>query len=401
MRRKYILIFLILNMSLLLTGCWSRKELNEISIASALGFDKTGDHYIVSAQIVNPGEIYSPPESGGFRPPISTYSAEGTTIAECIQKMTVETPRKIYLSHLWIVFISEEVARTGIQDILDFLNRSPEVRNDYDFLLIKNKRSIEAINNLTSLVKIPAYKLFFGLASCEKNWGITTRITMNEMIPAIVSQGKNPVIPGIYVSGSKNDIPSLEQTMASNDFKFSGIAAFKRDKLIGWLSDKESKGYNFIEGNIKSTIINIPVEGRKGIAIKIVRSQNKIKGNVQNKKPKIAIEITAEGDIGEVHTGLIDFSKPENIYPLEAKVNQEIYNYITAAIHKAQNQFQSDIFGFGEAIHRSNPNYWKSIANQWDKEFKNTKVTVNVDVKLRHTGSVSNSFMKDLIKPKD
>lgn len=94
----------------ILTGCWSRRELNDLAIALAMGVDSSGDQFKVSAQIVNPGEVTSV-KGGGGNSSIATYSSSGETIFEAIRKMTTKSPRKIYFSHTRLVVIGEELAK--------------------------------------------------------------------------------------------------------------------------------------------------------------------------------------------------------------------------------------------------------------------------------------------------
>lgn len=53
---KYKLTVLILCL-LMLTGCWSRRELNELLIVLGIGVDWKDGEYLVSFQVVNPSEI--------------------------------------------------------------------------------------------------------------------------------------------------------------------------------------------------------------------------------------------------------------------------------------------------------------------------------------------------------
>lgn len=70
---------------------------------------------------------------------------------------------------------------------------------------------------------------------------------------------------------------------------------------------------------------------------------------------------------------------------------------INQTIESVQKQYESDIFGFGEAIHRSNPKEWKKIKRQWrDEGFSELSANVKVDVKLQHTGTVTNSYLEDV-----
>ncbi|UUZ86249.1 hypothetical protein LJK88_24275 [Paenibacillus sp. P26] len=63
-KRRAMLVMTVLS-CLILPGCWDRRELNEIGLVTALGIDKAGDQYELTAQFVNPGEIASKEGGGG------------------------------------------------------------------------------------------------------------------------------------------------------------------------------------------------------------------------------------------------------------------------------------------------------------------------------------------------
>jgi spore germination protein KC len=45
-----------------------------------------------------------------------------------------------------------------------------------------------------------------------------------------------------------------------------------------------------------------------------------------------------------------------------------------------------DIFGFGEAFHRKYKKEWKAIKHNWNEEFKNAEISLEVEAHLRNTG---------------
>ncbi len=106
---KIKMILLLLILTLLLSGCWSKRELNELAIVVALGIDKIDDEYEISIQVVDPSEISSKQPSSG-RSPVVTYHAKGKSVFEAIRRMTTLTPRKPYFSHLQIVVIGQKLA---------------------------------------------------------------------------------------------------------------------------------------------------------------------------------------------------------------------------------------------------------------------------------------------------
>lgn len=127
--KKNCLIVLSLTLWMpILSGCWSSQELNDISIMLALGIDKQEDQYQLTAQVINPGQIASTGTIDSARTAVNTYEVTSDTLFEGIRKLTTKVPKQIYISHLRIVVISEELARNeGISKVFEHLSRLPDL----------------------------------------------------------------------------------------------------------------------------------------------------------------------------------------------------------------------------------------------------------------------------------
>lgn len=378
----------------LLTGCWSRKELNEIAIVTALGIDKSEDGYIISVQIINPGEIAGKTSTG--RTEVVRFTANAGTVFEALRELTTDVPRKLYLAHLREVVIGEPLAKEGIGKVLDFLSRDHELRTDFYLTVAKGSPASEILNVQTALEKIPANKLFSALENSEKNWARTKTVKLDELIDSIVSNGKEPVITGIYVYGDHEaggDFTNVQNVSPNIGLRINQLAVFKKDKLIGWLNEDASKGFNYITDNIKSTVVNVPCQNGK-VSIETVRSKTSVEGKIENGKPKIHITINSEGNIGEVQCE-IDLSNQESLHKLEEEYQNNIKDKVEEAILNVQEEYHSDIFGFGEVFHRSDPKAWKRYEQNWDEEFSNLEFTVQVEGKIRRLGTITESFQNE------
>jgi spore germination protein KC len=73
-----IIIFLLLN---LLSGCWNRRELNELAITVGMAIDESDGQYLVTAQVVNPGQVAAK-QGGGQKAPVISYQEKGDTVFE-------------------------------------------------------------------------------------------------------------------------------------------------------------------------------------------------------------------------------------------------------------------------------------------------------------------------------
>lgn len=392
--KNLLLALVVLVLIPLLSGCWNRRELNELALVAGMSIDKSGEKYLVTTQVIDPGEVSTNGNSGG-RSPVTTYDGEGKFLFETVRRMTTITPRKLYWSHLQMLIISETVAKEGLNKVLDFFNRDTEFRKDFYIVISKDIKAKEILRNLTSIEKIPAHKMRSSLETSEKAWAPTVAIQLDELISSITSDGTNPVLTGISIKGDVFKGQLSENVQRIEPFarlEYKNIAVFKKDKLIGWLNEKESKGYNYIMDNVKSTVGDIPCDKNGKMVVEIIRSKTKVKGKVVKGKPKIDIFTSSEANIGEV-TCQIDLTKPEIIKKLDKNTDKVNIDILQTSINKAK-KLGVDIFGFGEVIHRADPKAWKKLKLNWDEKFVQLPVTIHSDFKIRRTGAINQSFLQ-------
>ena len=391
---KFKTICLLLIVSLFLSGCWSKRELNELAIVSALGIDKVDDEFEVTVQIVVPGEISSKAPTSG-RSPVITHNAKGKTIFEAIRKMTTLSTRKIYFAHTQVVIIGDELAKEGINDALDLISRDHEFRNDFNIIIAHEATAKEVLNVLTPVEKVPANKIINSLRTSEKAWGSTISINIDELVSTLSSHEKSPIIPAIEIQG---DAPlgmgkeNVDKVKTPVILKYAGLAVFKEDQNIGLLTDEESKSVSFLSDKIKSTIEIIACPKGGTLATEITKSKTKIKGKFEKGTPKINVHIDVEQNVGEVEC-TINLTSQKSIDYVNKKTEELIKKQIEKSISTIQQTYRSDILGFGEELHRADPKEWKKIKNDWPTTFQDLAVNVEVKVKTKGLGTMQNSLL--------
>jgi len=397
MKKKWMYVLLLILVVNVISGCWSRKELNKLAIVVGIGIDKQEGQYLISAQAVNPGEIG---EKGHGEAPVTTYKIQAPTTSEALRKITTISPRRLYMSHLRVLIIGEDIAKQGMQDILDYFQRSYEFRPDFYVLVAKNHKAKDILSIFTNLERIPANKIFSSIDTSFKFWAPTTVTYLDEFIKDMVNPGKDAVLPGIQLLGDeKKGKMKLKVEIIDSPARLfnSSIAVFKKDKLVGWLNEQESKGYNYITDNVHMTAGHVELPKGGKAVVEVIRSKSTIKAIVKKGKPQIQVKITLEGNVGEVE-GSINFLEPKSVQEVEKATEQKVKTKTEQAINKAQKQLKSDIFGFGNAINGEYPKVWESLLKDWDKHFADLPVTVMVDAKLRHIGRINNPVIEELKK---
>ncbi|MFJ7737463.1 Ger(x)C family spore germination protein [Lysinibacillus sp. NPDC097287] len=395
--KKVLTIILLTTLTLVLSACWSKRELNELAIAVALGVDKVDDEYEISVQVVDPSEISSKQATSG-RAPVITYHAQGKTVFEAIRKVTTSSPRKPYFSHLQIIVIGEELASEGISPIIDFLARDHEIRNDFNVIMANKTTAKAVLNVLTSIEKIPAQKMANSIKNSEKYWGSTRSVNIDEIITALRNDGNSPVLSVIEVIGDQKigiDMANVERIDTPVFLEFTGLAVFQQDRLMGVLSEEESKSFNILNDNINNTIevISCPNEGE--LSTEIINSKTKIKGKIQNGTPKINVSIDIDQNVSEVNC-TINLAENETIPMINEKTSKLIKGEVEKVLHTMQQKYQVDNLGFNEVLHRENPKEWKKIKDDWSTLFPELEVIVEVNVSTRGLGTMQNALSRKL-----
>ncbi len=398
MRRNASVACILCLLLVLASGCWSRRELNELAIVTGIGIDKIDNQYMLSLQVLNMGQAGSEAPGGGgggSSLPVTTQYIKADSVFEGIRRLTTQLPRKLYFAHIRVLVFGEALAREGLRDILDLFVRDHEIRPDFYLIVTKGVEAREVMSQVVPIEQSPATALLKSLEISERNWAPTIAITLDEFITDLMKVGKEGVMTGLQLKGDSRKgqtDANLKSVHPPSSFRFSSIGVFKDDKLVGWLNEDEGRGFSYITNRVDATAMDIPCGSGGRATVEMIRNQSKLTGSAARGEPVVTVEVNAEGNIGDMSCKE-DLSKPETIYALERSAERKIERCIRQAVHKARQAGRSDIFGFGEAIHRYDPRNWKRMEGGWNRYFMRVKVETRIDVKLRRTGKVGQSFI--------
>lgn len=397
--RKLFLVALLTH-AVLLTGCWNRRELNDLAVVVALGIDLEGKDYLVTVQVVNPNEVGTLRSSSGSAS-VVTYTEKGVSIPDALQRMLSKAPRQLYLSHLRVMVFGESLARKGIVPVLDYIARNHELRNDFFMLVAKQSKARDVLSVVTPFEKVPAESIYSSIMVSDKKWAATGRITLQHFITVLDRGGSNPVLSGVKVSGDKEKGRSNEllyEVRPETLLVHEGLAVFKKDKLVGWLGEDDSKTVNYILNQVSGTIGHVPCPNheRGTVNVGILKANSKIQAYKDEKgEPAFIVRMNFEANVDGIQCSL-DLADPSSVTAIEAALEKKAREYTANNIREVQKKFGSDIYGFGEALHRQNPKMWAQYKKKWDDHFKKAKIEVRVIVAIRKIGSIVQPLKKDL-----
>jgi len=155
---------------------------------------------------------------------------------------------------------------------------------------------------------------------------------------------------------------------------------------MGFLSEEESRGYNFLHNHIKGTVQKVPCSEKGKISAEVLNSSTKVTGSFKNDKPSIHVQVELEQNIAEISCPL-DLTKPETIDTLNKETSKLVQANLEQTFHTIQKTYQVDILKFSEVLHREDHQAWKRIKKDWATLYPNLPVHIEVKVKTKGIGT--------------
>jgi spore germination protein KC len=366
--------FILINLS----GCWNARELNALSIVVGIGIDKaeTPGNVLLTAQIVKPSEMKKPSKDGGGAEAKAYWdiTSSSDTVFDAVRKFTHETSNKLYIAHNQVIILGRDIAVEGVQKYLDFFMRASETRPTTTILVSSGKAS-EVLKVKPELDKLPAINIA-KLAKAQDFTSQSKRVILQDFINSLLSRTTSSIAPIITVTGEGSQ----------KSLHIKGLAVFKGDKMAGELNESEARGLLWVKGEVKTGVIDVPFHNGK-VSLEIKRAKSKITPIIMNGEIYMYVKIKEEGVI-------VAQTNPENLTTvatfaqLEKLQNDLIRDEIVSSLEKAK-YLNTDIFGFGEEIHKKYRNQWKQLEKNWEEIFPSIQVEIEIDSKIRSAGLIS------------
>lgn len=379
-------------LALPLAGCWGRNELEHLAIVTAIALDEGlgKDAFRVSAEMLRGVNSRAPAAGGGGATPEPEklswqVSDVGRTPGEALRKIQEHSERHLFFHHSRLIVIGEGLARRGMQPAMDFLDRHPEIRRRSWVLVAKGKTAQETLILASRLELWPVFGVDRQIRS--RRFTGTTAITDLRQFLGDLAEAASPragVLTNVARPSPEDPLP----TQGRPGFRVSGTALFRRDRLVGYLDDEQSRGLLWVLGQVRGGIIVVPCPGETNyFSVAVSRNQSRIRVTGRASRPRIQVRVEGRGDmVGYICRA--DPTLPGAWERLQDAYATAIQAEIAGALRQAQ-RLRSDAFGFGGAVHRAFPAEWPQVKPRWDDLFATLPVDLDVRASLETAGQVS------------
>lgn len=375
--KNFISVLLALIVCFSLSGCWNYRGLNEITIVSGMAIDKdeSGENYKLTFETV---DLSKPSKDNGMQSKI--IESEGKTLLDAARNARKIPLDRLYFGNMPIVIVSQKIAREdGISDIIDWLLRDDETRETIHVIISKHKTAKEILTLDEKNKSVLSYEILSTIQKDNKTTSSTVGVHLYEAYNALNGEGGSLVLPSVCCRDNNgNLLPEID-----------GIAVFKKDKLIDFLSCDESHYYLIMTNNMHGGVFGFNLDENKQADISLQISNNKTKKSYsyQNGQFKLIINNKLNVILDELNLD-IDVLDEKQIDELKLKCEKIVEENTIQLIKKSQNQFQTDIFRIGEMVYKKDPKLWEQLKDNWNETYKTMEVEVHTDLSILNTGEI-------------
>ncbi|UPM53325.1 Ger(x)C family spore germination protein [Gottfriedia acidiceleris] len=374
--KVFIISIFNISLLLLLSGCWSSKPIEDLNIIVGSSLDKDDDGKIKSTLQYAVPEAMTTKTGGGVpTKPYINVIGEGISLEPSGWETTLSREGYIFGAHQKCVVISEELAREiNLRELTDLYFRDIDIRGSTLIFIAKGKAN-QALETKEQNI-IPSLRI--------------VEIANESLTSEIVSKTPLIKIGGLMNSGSSFLLQLLETT--EKGVKFSGGAIFngKKNKMIGTLNTQEVEGINWITAEGKGGAVKAFTKKSDGPTwFQIESMKRKVTPHIKGDKISFDVKIESEGRISEYwNPKLRPAFEEKNVNRIKKATEEEVTKIVKNVTNKLQNEYKTDVAGFGNEVRIQYPKKWKKMKGNWDERFSKAKINYEVNITIRDYGMI-------------
>ncbi|SNS96873.1 spore germination protein KC [Anaerovirgula multivorans] len=403
MIKRVELVLIILILCGLITGCYDRKELDDMAYVVGIGLDKGEANFLrITLQVAVPMQI----AEGGD--PEDTYfieTIEAPNLYEGLNIFNAFLSKQVNLSHVKVIVFSKALAKEGLQVYMNEIMEGREFRPSVHMVVARDSAE-EYLKEIQPMLDTnPAkYHELIHKSYLYTGFSADTRLhnfyieTNSEYIEAVVP------LSGVKQNNNNNDSeePTSEENLeaeepseeeAEVDGELIGLAVFKGTKMVGELNGEETTYHLITKGDLGHSYLSIPDPLAKDKLILLKISQDR-KPEYQlllyNNKPVVNINVILEAHLFAVESN-VPYDNIKNLEVLEKEAEDYVKREILKYLHHTR-EMEVDINGFGGMLKKNFTTWMEWEKFNWLEKYKESDFDVDVTVKVKSSGAIIQSI---------
>ncbi len=379
MLKKFTLLFFVFIMLSCFCSCERYgTEIEDMMIIQGIAVDKAEKGYEVTIEMLNNKQSASADSSNVGEEMTLVYSGNGETVAKALRLIINKTGNVPTYTHNKVIILSEDVAKSDITRVLDFFER------DYTtepIALVCTAKAVKAGEILKANIgkDISKSEVLEKILTQSAISSITPETRLIDVINTVLDETACVTLPAVTLQGKE-----------AQSFFVENVAVFNyNNELSYYLGREASESFVKLSGDLKNgTLVTEDENGNKATFI-IVDGKTKYKAEVINGAVSYNVRIKMYCDLNAYEGDRFQSIKSETVELFKKNIKLDTERKIKTTYKEIQQHGSLDILHFGRRLLQNDKNAYKQMKNNWQENFKNSNIDVEVEVVIRRIGEES------------
>lgn len=366
MRFRHAGILALCLVCLLLSGCWDYVEIEALDFVLGLGVDQIDPEYVVVMEMAKTS-------GGGQQASVEpkVLATKGQSVSSAGRALSNPAGLRAIWSHAYVFLISEQVAQDGILPAVEYIVRSRNTRSTIWVFITRDCTAEEVFKSKPPMANSVSEHLNAVVLMQETISGFLP-LQVWELHQELADEGVYATLPTVRLVHEQGELVPLVE----------GTAVLKDDKMIGWLDGHESDIFCLLKGILQRGhfVIDTRVEdkGRFPITYELVGNQLQAKPVFKDGEISMFLSLDMQFAVEEMGRAPLNFRDEKMASSVEAQLATAFQEWVEELFWKLQHELNADVLGFGRLFKRKEPEAWRRFGKDWDTNFRNLPVDVEV-----------------------
>lgn len=392
MNSRLRVIAMSLLLPVLLAGCWSSKEIEDLALyagaALDVGMEDETERVLeakaakyprkkkltATVQIVPVRTVGGKSSKQGGPPhmPYNNISGTGDSILEIFRQFSIRLDQPIIGHHLKVIVVSAELLKEQpIENVMDFLLRDNDIRPSTMVFVSQGPAKDTLVSEANN--SVPAFHIMGMIRNRSRTSKVMAPVTLNN-------------IDGLTYAKKSFALQNLVTANGEVEFSGAGIIKGSSGHWVGTLNQMDAEALTWLRNEGSAGVIKAEVRDEP-LTYEIKEMKSKISSKVKGDDIEFDVSIKADGRIIEIWDSAAGAASPFTTEETTAVVQKQIEKIMNAFANKLQKKYQADVAGFGDRFAIEHPALWKKVKDNWDEVFSRSKINFTYDVKISEYGS--------------
>ena len=365
---KKLLIIVIFPV-VLLCGCGAInsnfREVEHLLVIQTMGIDKGENGVAVSLASA----------ADKTRGPVR-LSAEGESVTSAIDRIERRAfEEELFCAHINHILIGEDEARDGIDEILQYICRSPDIRIDVPLYIVQGGTAGELVTGVGDQ-SVGASEILDGIQVNLDGRDDCRSFTASEVARSLARHG-SALICAVSYTESAEDGENESRTA-----EVTGYGVIRNGALCAFLDRDQAIGTGFLLNDVGVSDISLNSTAEKPISVEIDRGSSEITPVMDDSGALTGLDIFVHVGASVVETAGDAAGEDYITARLEAAISERIRSVLLTA-----KELGSDFLGLGSYVERAMPDEYAALGD-FGALLPDLEIRLHVSGSLNHTNDL-------------